>query len=166
MPFTLKVYTRPGFKQIYNRYKSADKKRQDNQREEVKHLGQKWVEIAKQEAPEGRTGRFRKAIFYRTYVKGDMIELRTYHPEPLGTWITKGTRPHIIRAKNKKALRFLWERGPRSSETFTAFHFYKWVSHPGTKANPYHIRATKRWRPAAIVALRKIVQRFVIDLKA
>ena len=41
-------------------------------------------------------------------------------------YIEKGTRPHIIRARFKKALRFIGRDGSPV--------FRKWVMHPGTKA--------------------------------
>ncbi len=46
-----------------------------------------------------------------------------------------GTRPHLIRAKNKKALAF--KKGGKTV-------FVKQVNHPGTKPNPFLFRAAKQ----------------------
>jgi len=43
-------------------------------------------------------------------------------------FIVNGTKPHIIRARNAKALRFIWHG---------RLTFRKWVKHPGTKARPF-----------------------------
>lgn len=51
---------------------------------------------------------------------------------PHAVFVHWGTRPHVIRAKNKKALR--WVKGG-------AFAFAKAVNHPGTKADPWMVRA-------------------------
>lgn len=43
-----------------------------------------------------------------------------------------GTGPHIIRARRRKALRFVW-RGEVA--------FFRSVRHPGTRANPFLVKA-------------------------
>ncbi len=49
----------------------------------------------------------------------------------------QGTKPHIIRPKNRKALKFNWPKAPISpqSPTSNGFFFFKEVKHPGTKPN-------------------------------
>ncbi len=49
-----------------------------------------------------------------------------------GIFVEKGTRPHLITAKNKKVL------ASRSNSGFTIFG--KTVNHPGTKPNPFFQR--------------------------
>ena len=51
---------------------------------------------------------------------------------PHALFVHWGTKPHVIRPKNKKVLR--WAAGGR-------FHFAKQVNHPGTKADPWFTRA-------------------------
>ena len=51
---------------------------------------------------------------------------------PHALFVHWGTKPHIIKPKNKKMLR--WAVGGR-------FHFAKQVKHPGTKADPWFQRA-------------------------
>lgn len=47
-----------------------------------------------------------------------------------------GTRAHIIRAKNRKALR--WQQGGQT-------RFAKSVRHPGTRARPWFYPVLRRW---------------------
>lgn len=63
---------------------------------------------------------------------------RTPKGFPYGFWVREGTKPHIIRAKNAKALRF---------EIGGQVIFATEVKHPGTKPNPYHKRVFARLRP-------------------
>lgn len=57
--------------------------------------------------------------------------------------IPPGTRPHLIRAKRAKALRFYWEKGPRGP----GIYFFRKVMHPGYKP-PFD------WRLVAIERTR------------
>lgn len=65
---------------------------------------------------------------------------------PYATAVHEGTKPHVIEPKTKKALRFEGGGGrvqrlsssPRRQATFV---FAKRVKHPGTKPNPWLIRA-------------------------
>jgi len=52
---------------------------------------------------------------------------------PHALFVHWGTRPHVIKPKNKKSLR--WVSGNR-------FIFAKFVNHPGYKGDPYMVRAT------------------------
>lgn len=52
-------------------------------------------------------------------------------------YVARGTRPHIIRARRAKALRFYW-RGK--------VQFRRSVRHPGTKPNGYLVAALKAVR--------------------
>lgn len=49
-------------------------------------------------------------------------------PLPYGKWVEQGTKPHVIRARNARFLRF--QIGPRTV-------FRRSVRHPGTKPQPY-----------------------------
>jgi hypothetical protein len=70
---------------------------------------------------------------------------------PHAVFVHWGTRPHIIRPKNKKALR--WPAGG-------AFAFAKKVRHPGTKADPWMVRAAA----LAPAVFRARVEALVKDL--
>jgi hypothetical protein len=60
--------------------------------------------------------------------------------------VERGSRPHIIRAKNRKALAWGGSRtlagGLRSGSRPT--HFAKSVNHPGTKPQPYLVPGLKK----------------------
>jgi hypothetical protein len=50
-------------------------------------------------------------------------------------YVLYGTRPHEIRPKNRRSLR--WASG-------VGFIFAKFVKHPGTKADPYLVRSAQK----------------------
>jgi hypothetical protein len=89
-------------------------------------------------------------------------------PQPLGTFIVRGTKPHIIRAKHAKALYFFWGKVgaftivPKSGGFKTHWgadgklrigkgH----VNHPGTKPNDFIERGHDKWW---VSARRKFAQ--------
>lgn len=96
--------------------------------------------LLKEEAPH-RTGEFAESIHVRSYVRGDTLELRTYHANPLGKWIVVGTAPHPIYARNFKFMVFWWEKGFNGPGVYR----FRRVNHPGTRPNPYVDRALQRW---------------------
>ena len=61
--------------------------------------------------------------------------------------VEEGTRPHTIRAKNKKAL--YWKG---------ATHPVKKVNHPGSKAKPYLIPAFEKEVPYFVDKLKEVVK--------
>jgi len=68
-------------------------------------------------------GLLRQSIRYE--VKGDNIE---FNMIDYALFVEYGTVPHVIKAKNAKALH--WKSGGKDV-------FAKWVNHPGTKAQPF-----------------------------
>lgn len=150
----IKITFGPRWRDILGRFATAEKALQDGRGEMMKNLGRRWVTLARQEAPKGKTGQFRRGIGYRISMAGKYATLETGSPQPLGRWITGGTKAHAIVPVHASALSFLWAKmgGKRV--------FFKRVWHPGTKPNPYHKRATKRWRPHAYKELRRIALDF------
>ena len=61
--------------------------------------------------------------------------------------VEEGTRPHTIRAKNKKALYWKGARHPVRS-----------VRHPGSKAKPYLIPAFEKEKEVLIKDLKKVIE--------
>lgn len=55
-----------------------------------------------------------------------------------GEWVVQGTRPHVIRAKHARALRFHW---PKAGGVV----FFAKVQHPGTEPNPFFSQVIGRW---------------------
>ena len=90
------------------------------------------------------TGHLRRSISTKI---GDMEA--TIHTSNLkyAPMVEFGTRPHIIRAKNKKAL--YWKG---------ATHPVKQVNHPGSKAKPYLIPAFEKEIPYFVEKLKEVVE--------
>lgn len=74
-----------------------------------------------------RTGNTRRAIHGGADRKSSGTVVYLAHGSIIGLYMEKGTAPHVIRPKNKKALRF-------TSGGSTIFA--KRVNHPGIKARP------------------------------
>lgn len=80
----------------------------------------------KKQAPY-KEGRLKRSIRVDTRVSSKFSVITGYFDEgiaPHGIYVLAGTRPHEIRAKNKKALK-------------TPYGAFKKVNHPGTKPNDF-----------------------------
>ena len=155
------VTSTPPFRDVLGRFAKAEKQFLESKREGMRNLGRRWVAIARDEAPYGKTGKFRKSIAYRTSQSGSTVGFSTYSAQPLGKWITQGTKAHFIRARRVRFLRFDWPKGPNGP----GIYFFRKVNHPGTKPNPYHERATARWMPEADMELRRISRKYVMTVQ-
>ena len=91
-----------------------------------------------------KTGHLRRSISTKI---GDMEA--TIHTSNLkyAPMVEFGTRPHIIRAKNKKAL--YWKG---------ASHPVKQVNHPGSKAKPYLIPAFEKEKDQFLEKLKEVIR--------
>ena len=91
-----------------------------------------------------KTGHLRRSISTKM---GDMEA--TIHTSNLkyAPMVEFGTRPHIIRAKNKKAL--YWKG---------AKHPVKKVNHPGSKAKPYLIPAFEKEKDQFLEKLKEVIE--------
>ena len=91
-----------------------------------------------------KTGHLRRSISTKM---GDMEA--TIHTSNLkyAPMVEFGTRPHIIRAKNKKAL--YWKG---------ATHPVKQVNHPGSKAKPYLIPAFEKEKDQFLEKLKEVIK--------
>ena len=91
-----------------------------------------------------KTGHLRRSISTKI---GDMEA--TIHTSNLkyAPMVEFGTRPHIIRAKNKKAL--YWKG---------ATHPVKQVNHPGSKAKPYLIPAFEKEKDQFLEKLKEVIE--------
>lgn len=54
---------------------------------------------------------------------------------PYAIYVHEGTKPHIIRARNAKALAFKWAANPSTHPS--GLSFFASVNHPGTKPNRF-----------------------------
>lgn len=94
-------------------------------------VGSEIANIAKEKAPY-KTGNLKKDIKVISYSHKKAIVGNT-KLAPYARFVHEGTKPHIIKAKNKKVLA---SKGKI---------FGKKVNHPGTKANPYLKNAANRY---------------------
>lgn len=155
------VTSKPTFRDLRGSFAKAEKELLEDKRNGMRSLGRRWVAIAREEAPQGKTGKFRKSIAFRTSQTGNTVGFSTYSAQPLGKWIIGGTKAHPIRARRARFLRFFWPKGPDGPREY----FFRKVQHPGTQPNPYHRRATDKWMPEADTELRRISTRYVMKLQ-
>jgi hypothetical protein len=99
--------------------------------EEAAPLGR---QILRAHAP-FKTGAFRESIDERQATGPGSRSVVFYSQSPITRYILDGTAPHVIQARNARALRWLGPGG------LGAPRFAKRVNHPGTKPNPFPGRA-------------------------
>jgi len=109
---------------------------------EIYRAGQVLWRLVRSEAPV-RTGKLRNSIFLRfrgprSFLIGEGVDY--------GIYVRRGTRAHIIRPREKKAL--WWPGLP---------HPVAIVHHPGTRPNDYMARALERFSLPSIG--RRIIDR-------
>ena len=163
----------PGFRDVRGRFVKANREMLDDWREAMRDEGRRAVRFTKDEAPEGKTGKFKKGIRFRTFQRTKTIMGFTISmPQPLGTFITEGTKRHKIAARRAKALVFFWPKvgmvtvvpkgGGFNTHVRDGTYWVGkgYVDHPGTKKNPFHIRAKKRWYPHLAKKMKRTVLRY------
>lgn len=151
----ISIESRPTFRDLQGRFIKANTQLLSDKRDMMRGLGRSLVRYMRAEAPKGR-GEFQKTLRFRSFQTGNTVGFTTSMAKPLGDWIIGGTRPHKIVARNANALRFNWARGPQGAGVY----FFKSVNHPGTKPNPFHLRALQRWKPEAKSELLRISTRW------
>jgi hypothetical protein len=173
MTSPFEVTSSPTFRDMEGRFTKASDELLEARRDELRQLGQKFVQVMRSEAPAGKTGAFRRSIVFRTFESGDELSMRTYSAQPLGTWIVEGTRRHPITATNARALYFFWpkvgmftvvpKRGGFKTHVSGGKYIVGkgYVDHPGTKANDYVSRAYYRLEDDIDQSLKRISTRFV-----
>lgn len=173
------------FKDLKYRFAKADKKLFESKSKEVRALGNRWVQIAREEAPIGKTTpdhpdnrrggvKFKDSIRYETFIEGDTEGFRGISQQPLGKWIVYGTRRHDIPLTHyTKSLSFFWTKvgmetrvpkeGGNTKVRGDVLYIGKgYVDHPGTKPNPYTERAAIRLDTDEKLALQRIANQWVI----
>ena len=89
-----------------------------------------------------RTGQLEQSIGWRPTNAGALVFANAEH----GPHIEYGTKPHVIKPKNRKALRFGVPGG---------FAFAKGVKHPGTTAQPFFFADAERREASVLKAMQK-----------
>jgi hypothetical protein len=142
-----------GFRELQASFRDAPRKIQNLGRQWAKDVAADEVKYVRKAAP-GKTGKFRRTIqpYSRAFVIGVQFLPYPKLGQNLRKWIVGGTRPHIIRARHAKALRFVWRGRMR---------YYKWVRHPGTKPNDFITRGAKSFNPRVQYWLRELERRIV-----
>lgn len=113
-------------------------------------VGSEVVNEAKEIAPRQTSNLARDIQVVRT-AKNEVVIGNTKLAE-YALFVHNGTKPHTIKAKNKKALK-------------TPFGYKKSVKHPGTKANPYLLNALKSYTNSSQFARASVVVLDDIGLK-
>lgn len=108
--------------------------------------------IMVEEAPRGKTGNLRKNIKVTVGSSFEGSVGPNLEITPYAWFVHKGTRPHIIRPKSKKAL--YWEGAPEG-------HPWKLVHHPGTKANPFVHRTFDRIKEPVQHIFQSQINKFI-----
>ena len=113
----------------------------------LKNTGMKIEASAKNNLTNNKsvdTGHLRRGI--GNFRRGMTVTVHTSNIK-YAIMVEKGTRSHIIKAKNKKAL--YWKG---------ATHPVKKVNHPGSKAKPYLIPAFEKEVPYFVENLKEVVK--------
>ena len=83
-----------------------------------------------------QTGALARSLRLRSDVEGGWIIGHDQQHAPYAQWVHWGSRPHIIRPRDKKSLR--WPSGQGGK---TGFVFAQWAKHPGYSGDAYLVKA-------------------------
>lgn len=160
----------PPFRDKRGRFQAAEAALNRERQAVIASEARRFLRYAREEAP-GR--RYPRQLDVATFMQGTHLGFHLTGPEPLSTFILKGTRPHRIAPRRARALRFFWPRigaaavVPRQAGFRTHFRGgvlwigKGYVNHPGTRPNRFVGRAFRRWLPGARKVLRRLSDAFV-----
>ena len=97
-----------------------------------------------------RTGHTERSIEASTRISGDRVEGEVVSRDKIAMFLMRGTKPHIIVPRRKKALR--WADGQK-------FIFAKKVHHPGTRPDPFLTNAFERETVGFATRLENTIRR-------
>ncbi len=126
----------------------------------LRKIGSIFRPVLKANTPH-KTGKLRNSTTFQVlgHAGDQRLEVRQNARTPAGKFyghlVREGTRPHIIRPKNAKALRF---------QIGNKIVFAKQVRHPGTQPNRYHIRAYDQVRGEVNKLMRELGASLVTTL--
>lgn len=111
-------------------------RRELNQRVRIygRTLANEWERELKRNNPV-QTGNMRDRTTVRDSARGDGVIVTAVVDTDYAEYVSEGTRPHVITAKNARALRFSWH-----GRTV----YFRSVNHPGTRANPWWTDSLRR----------------------
>jgi len=147
---------KPPLRNIARRFSMAEQQLPAMMHNEMSIEARRLTDLVVAEAPK-RTGKFASNISFRVYSTSRAIGFSIFLPQPVGSYIIEGTKPHTIASKRSGALSFYWSAGPSGPGRYA----FKSVFHPGTKPNKFTGRAFRRWLPGARGALERISNSYV-----
>lgn len=157
--YGFKIEINPSFKELALATKRANQKLPEDQRQMLRTEGQRFVDLAGQEARGGPGGAIARGIFYRTYDYGAAsAQLRVY-PGQLGNWHLYGTGIYgpagrlITHSTPGKMLHFTY----KGEDMFRPYV-------RGVRPDPFFSRAYRRWLPGARSSLRQVAENWVRTL--
>jgi hypothetical protein len=154
---SITITSKPPLSEIITRAVQAEIATDREINDVVRRQEERFLRFAFTAAPK-KTGKYAASIRTRQLTVNNGAGFEVLSPSPLGKFIQGGTRPHIIRAKNARFLRFYWPKVGRVV-------YFKSVNHPGTRANPFMDAAYRRWRPGAQQDLSKVGLRWTAVMK-
>lgn len=98
-----------------------------------------------------RTGALRESIDDERTVSPGLATVIFYSQVDYVKWVLSGTKPHVITARNAKALRWTGRGG-------IGVNFARSVNHPGTKPNDFPVEAIGAIGPAVAAMFSAAVQ--------
>ena len=131
-----------GYRDVLGRFERRTENLAAIRRDLAREAGRVTTKQLQIHAPR-KTGKFAAGLYYRTYDRGDEVEVRFYAGGEHGyllPFLAYGTVDHIIPKGGSAAqiakgypLRFFWEKGPKGPGMYA----YWSVHHPGTNADPF-----------------------------
>lgn len=149
MNFVVKGWDK--LKQVFGNFFKATAKHPANFRQTMGEESDRLETILQNNAPK-RTGQYAAGIHTTLTGTDENLKITITDPQPLGSYIRFGTRPHPIYPVRAKMLRFTV--GGRVV-------FARKVNHPGTKANPFMIHSIGEWETGATQSLNKVASQYV-----
>lgn len=144
---------------LEGRFLNANAQMPRLRRKELRSEARRFVILAKTEAPEGETGRFKETIRFRTTDAPDRSGFTVSAREPLSTFIRDGTAPHTI--TGNPYLAFFWPNHPGGARQMVV----RSVRHPGTQPNDYIERADRLWRSGFEQAGSRLALNWAAEIK-
>lgn len=101
------------------------------------------------------TGKLRQGISARTETSPGVTQVIIYGTASYLPFVLSGTQPHVIAARNARALRWMGRGG-------IGVNFARAVNHPGTKPNDFPEQAMAAVTPAVLSRFTDAVREAVI----
>ena len=161
-----------GYRDAMGRFASGTDEARRRTREMLQAVGRILLDELRRRAPVGvhyeidpyggviatKPETLKKSLTFRTFERGNTSFLKFYAAEHV-KYVIYPTRPHAIRAKRGKFLRFYWPGAPAGVVQMFGGNivYFQQVWHPGTKGNPFHKEALDAMTPSIRSQMNKAV---------